>query len=67
MKFYIYYVFYRLLLYEDCKIYLPSFISDFTAIQLQATFQRALWIGSGLKRYAFLKAFLTKTVAFLAW
>jgi len=33
-------------------------MSDLTATQLQAMFQRALCIGSGLKRYAFLKAFL---------
>ena len=40
-------------------------MSDLTATQLQAIFHRALCIGSGLKRYAFLKAFLIKTVAFL--
>jgi hypothetical protein len=41
-------------------------ISDLTATQLQAIFQRALGIGSGLKRYAFLKAFFIKKVTFLA-
>ena len=48
-------------------MYLPFFTSDLTATQLQAIFQRALGIGSGLKRYAFLKVFLINTVAFFAW
>jgi hypothetical protein len=41
-------------------------MSDLTATQLQATFHKALCIGSGLKRYALLKAFFIKTVAFFA-
>jgi hypothetical protein len=41
-------------------------MSGLTATQLQAIFHKALCIGSGLKRYAFLKAFLIKTVAFFA-
>jgi len=54
-------------LYEDCHIYFPLLISDLTATQLQAIFQSAFGIGSGLKRYAFLKAFFIRIVAFLAW
>jgi hypothetical protein len=40
--------------------------SDLTATQLQAMFQRALGMGSGLKRYIFLKDFLINKVALLA-
>jgi len=51
---------------EDCQMYLPFFSSDLTATQLQAIFQSALGIGSGLKRYIFLKAFRIFRVAFYA-
>ena len=36
-------------------------MSDLTATQLQATFQRALCIGSGLKRYAFFHSYFGNT------
>ena len=64
---YIYLVLSLFFSYADCQIYLSSLASDWTATQLQATFQRAFGIGSGLNRYAFLKSFIIKTVAFFAW
>ena len=55
-----------LFLKVDCQMYIPNLLSDLTATQLQAIFQRALGMGSGLYRYTFLNAFLIMIVAFLA-